>query len=79
MTRGTISIYLFIPLKVTVYTSGLEKLKHDCAGAQSTHVCPVQSLEMDSQYIRNKVQWISGGMKQKMADGGKFQIQVTLV
>ena len=27
---------------------------------------------MDSKYIRNKVQWISGGMKQKMADGGKF-------
>ena len=26
---------------------------------------------MDSKYIRNKVQWISGGMKQKMADGGK--------
>ena len=41
MTRGTISIYLFIQLKVTVYTSRLEKLKHDCAGAQSTHVCPV--------------------------------------
>ena len=39
MNRGTISIYLFIPLKVMVYTSRLEKLKHDCAGAQSTHVC----------------------------------------
>ena len=34
---------------------------------------------MDSKYIRNKVQWISGGMKQKMADGRKFQIQVALV
>ena len=27
-----------------VYTSRLEKLKHDCAGAQSTHVCPVRWL-----------------------------------
>ena len=44
MTRGTISIYLFIPLKVTVYTSRLEKLKHDCAGGQLTHVCPVRPL-----------------------------------
>ena len=46
MTRGTISIYLFIPLKVTVYTSRLEKLKHDCARAQSTHVCLVQQASL---------------------------------
>ena len=38
ITKGTVSIYLFIPFKVTVYTSELKKLKHNCAGAQSTHV-----------------------------------------
>ena len=27
---------------------------------------------------KKQVQWISGGMKQKMADGGKFRIQVGL-
>ena len=32
----------------------------------------------DSKYTRKKVQWISGGMKQKMVDDGKFQIQVVL-
>ena len=35
--------------------------------------------ETDGVKIYKKtVQWISGGMKQKMADGGKFQIQVSL-
>ena len=28
-----------------VYTSRLEKLKRDCARAQSTHVCPVRIKE----------------------------------
>ena len=34
---------------------------------------------MESKYTRKQVQWISGGMKQKIADGGKFQIQVGLL
>ena len=32
----------------------------------------------ESKYTRKQEQWISGGMKQKMADGGKFQNQVSL-
>ena len=32
----------------------------------------------ESKYTTKQEQWISGGMKQKMADGGKFQIQVGL-
>ena len=34
--------------------------------------------EIDGVKTRKQVQWISDGMKQKMADGGKFKIQVSL-
>ena len=33
---------------------------------------------MESKYTRKQVQWISGRMKQNLADDGKFQIQVGL-
>ena len=34
--------------------------------------------ELPVKIYKKQVQWISGGMKQKMADDGKFQIQVGL-